>query len=163
MSLTKTLTLWGLNCLKRRQHCFRIYFDSLTYFQCRSLKSILKEDDKLSILCNKCQGCWWPGIQRSHGINSHAFDLACTEYSIACRNCFHTQACWWIYMHVGPYIEGLVQERHNSSAFAMELHLSCINPLISCVLKRTLDVSSLKALFKTDCIKSKMFYDLPYI
>ena len=32
--------------------------------------------------------------------------------------------------HTEPrhYIDGLVQERHNSSALAMELHLSCINP-----------------------------------
>ena len=28
------------------------------------------------------------------------------------------------------YIDGLVQGRHNSSALAMELHLSCINPSI---------------------------------
>ena len=28
------------------------------------------------------------------------------------------------------YIDGLVQERHNSSALAMELSLSCNNPLI---------------------------------
>ena len=28
------------------------------------------------------------------------------------------------------YINGLVQERHNSSALVMELHLSCTNPLI---------------------------------
>ena len=28
------------------------------------------------------------------------------------------------------YIDGLVQERHNSSALAMELRLSCTNPLI---------------------------------
>ena len=28
------------------------------------------------------------------------------------------------------YIDGLLQERRNSSALAMELHLSCINPLI---------------------------------
>ena len=27
-----------------------------------------------------------------------------------------------------PHIDGLVQERHNSSALAMELRLSCINP-----------------------------------
>ena len=27
------------------------------------------------------------------------------------------------------YFDGLVQERHNSSALAMELHLSCTNPL----------------------------------
>ena len=28
------------------------------------------------------------------------------------------------------YIDGLVQERHNSSALAMELRLSCTNPSI---------------------------------
>ena len=28
-----------------------------------------------------------------------------------------------------PYIEGLVQDRHNSSALAMELRLSHANPL----------------------------------
>ena len=31
------------------------------------------------------------------------------------------------------YIDGLVQERLNSSALAMELHLSCTNPLVSCM------------------------------
>ena len=30
-----------------------------------------------------------------------------------------------------PYIDGLVQEKHNSSAYAMELCFSCTNPLIS--------------------------------
>ena len=29
-------------------------------------------------------------------------------------------------------IDGLVQERYNSSALAMELHLSCTNPLVWC-------------------------------
>ena len=28
------------------------------------------------------------------------------------------------------YIDGLMQERRNSSALAMELRLSCVNPLI---------------------------------
>ena len=32
------------------------------------------------------------------------------------------------------HVDGLVQERHNSSALAMELHLSCTNPLM-CSLK----------------------------
>ena len=31
--------------------------------------------------------------------------------------------------HFGDKIDGIVQERHNSSALAMELRLSCINPL----------------------------------
>ena len=34
---------------------------------------------------------------------------------------------FWVYRF---YIDGLVQERHNSSALAMELCLSCINPSI---------------------------------
>ena len=32
----------------------------------------------------------------------------------------------------GLYIDGLVQQRRNSSVLAMELHLSCTNPLIHC-------------------------------
>ena len=35
------------------------------------------------------------------------------------------------YTELHYYIDALVQERHNSSALAMELHLSCINPSIS--------------------------------
>ena len=35
-----------------------------------------------------------------------------------------------IHYGVYMYIDGLVQERRNSSALAMELHLSCTNPLI---------------------------------
>ena len=37
--------------------------------------------------------------------------------------------CWFHAIHD---IDGLVQEIHNSSALAMELYLSCTNPLISC-------------------------------
>ena len=39
---------------------------------------------------------------------------------------------WWKLTETSPpcYIDGLVQKRCNSSALAMELHLSCINPLI---------------------------------
>ena len=33
--------------------------------------------------------------------------------------------------HTRGCIDGLVQERRNSSAMAMELRLSCINPLVS--------------------------------
>ena len=33
----------------------------------------------------------------------------------------------WLYVY---HIDGLVQERRNSSALALELHLSCTNPLI---------------------------------
>ena len=37
---------------------------------------------------------------------------------------------WWSRSTTIPYIDGLVQERHNSIANAMELRLSCTNPLI---------------------------------
>ena len=33
-------------------------------------------------------------------------------------------------MEIHLYIDGLVQERRNSSALALELHLSCIKPVI---------------------------------
>ena len=36
----------------------------------------------------------------------------------------------WIHLKY-PHIDGLVQERRNSSALAMELRLSCTNPSIS--------------------------------
>ena len=36
----------------------------------------------------------------------------------------------WSLKHMYVYIDGLVQERCNSSALAMELRLSCTNPSI---------------------------------
>ena len=40
----------------------------------------------------------------------------------------------WLCVIFSPahYVDGLVQERRNSSALAMELRLSCTIPLISC-------------------------------
>ena len=46
------------------------------------------------------------------------------------------------------YINGLVQERHNSSALAMELCLSCTNPLI-CNSERIVLLGSGNGLFVT--------------
>ena len=56
------------------------------------------------------------------------------------------QIWWWVYLclylsvkniakyaivyPIHAHIDGLVQERRSSSALAMELHLSCTNPLI---------------------------------
>ena len=37
----------------------------------------------------------------------------------------------WDACTIHEYIDGLVQERRNSSALAVELHLSCTNPVIS--------------------------------
>ena len=42
--------------------------------------------------------------------------------------CLRHQSLKWVWK---LHIDGLVQERCNSSALAMELHLSCINPSIS--------------------------------
>ena len=36
----------------------------------------------------------------------------------------------YIYIYIYIYIDGIVQERRNTSALAMELHLSCTNPSI---------------------------------
>ena len=40
-----------------------------------------------------------------------------------------------LYKHGNSQIDGLVQERHNSSALAMELRLSCINPS-KCIIRK---------------------------
>ena len=37
---------------------------------------------------------------------------------------------YFSYKNAFEYMDGLVQERRNSSALAMEFHLSCINPSI---------------------------------
>ena len=45
--------------------------------------------------------------------------------------------CSWVLQSTdfyGVYIDGLVQERHNSSVLAMELRLSCANPSICDIL-----------------------------
>ena len=52
----------------------------------------------------------------------YSSSTACYLYFISFISC-----CMLFIFH----INGLVQERHNSSALAMELHLSCINPSIS--------------------------------
>ena len=50
-----------------------------------------------------------------------------------------------------PDIDGLVQERHNSSALAMELCLSCTNPSIWHITTQYDDTLSVMSLFATDC------------
>ena len=57
----------------------------------------------------------WSGDKRSQGINIHGIDLIHLEY-----RCFSTRT--------EAYIDGLVQERRNSIANALELRLSCTNP-----------------------------------
>ena len=49
------------------------------------------------------------------------------------RSCLHDHILQGHFIGIGTiiYIDGLVQERHNSSTLALELHLFCTNPLIS--------------------------------
>ena len=65
-------------------------------------------------------GCWWPGNSRSQAIGSQSIDLVLAECSS-----FGTRMvnCWF-------YIDGLVQERRNSTVITMELRLSCTNSSI---------------------------------
>ena len=70
--------------------------------------------------------CWCLGNAKSHGISSHGIDL----FSML-DNMFVLNILNWRSQHNSiPDIDGLVEERHNSSALAMELRLSCINPSI---------------------------------
>ena len=48
-----------------------------------------------------------------------------TQFCCALFCCGYIISSWWI------HVDGLVQERHNSGALAMELSLSCTNPSIS--------------------------------
>ena len=72
-------------------------------------------------------------------------DLCCIinlNFPSFCRSQLGGEACVpaWHLAHQGwdsgtgrEHINGLVQERRNSSALAMELRLSCTNPWMSCV------------------------------
>ena len=59
---------------------------------------------------------WWPVIGSGNGLPKSRWQ------PIISTSC-----------HCLPHLDGLVQERRNSSALAMELRLSCINPSLSCV------------------------------
>ena len=48
------------------------------------------------------------------------------DYFISTKK-VHSYGCPWSNTEEYGYIDGLVQERCNSSTLAMELHLSCIN------------------------------------
>ena len=65
-------------------------------------------------------------------------DTACKELIVICIMMFYfsflqvsdTVWCWWGCggeFSIEAQIDGLVQERRNSSALATELHLSCTN------------------------------------
>ena len=58
------------------------------------------------------------------------------------------------------YIDGLVQERHNSSALAMEIRLSCTNPsiyfLVSIYLSLNSSVASELLILSLDLVKNRV-------
>ena len=61
---------------------------------------------------------------------SHCFDVT---YMFVYDNvwfCLHVYCFLLLECNSMYYIDGLVQERRNSSALAMEFRLSCTNPLI---------------------------------
>ena len=97
---------------------------------------------------------WWVGLARvpRHppicGVGNEAILISIVEIGIILRQsvtgvianiCF-TIPLWYQFYKIFDsnkvnliscyYIDGLVQERHNSSVLAMELYLPCINPLI---------------------------------
>ena len=47
---------------------------------------------------------------------------------------FHCLLSMYIYITTKTHIDGLVQERRNSIANALELWLSCTDPLILCII-----------------------------
>ena len=73
--------------------------------------------------------CWWAGAVAGHFI------------VICCQVIWINYSYWstpGICVSVHIYIDGLVQERCNSSALVMELYLSCTNPLIChCSIKQS--------------------------
>ena len=73
--------------------------------------------DRKSQMVALLQGCKSNTLER----NSQGFHQQhCYQWRNPCRGYVHTQG----------YINGLVQERRNSIANALELHLSCTNPSI---------------------------------
>ena len=65
-------------------------------------------------------------------------DTAESFFSITPGGIMRVSICWLCSIW---YVHGLVQERCNSHALAMELHLSCANPSICCLLLPTISLS----------------------
>ena len=96
--------------------------------------------------------CWWPGDAKNQGITYNGINLVLPEYfGISTRSVIHLMvdfqeyfrpAVFAINNHINGtvwtladsihdvYIDGLVQERRNSIANALELRLSCTGPSI---------------------------------
>ena len=99
--------------------CITIYMDNIQSKYWYSVWFLIHEAAPLHWHHSILISAWkWKGI------NNNSLVL-CTPYT--CENI--TAALRKVQQH----IDGLVQERCNSSALAMELCLSCINPPIRCV------------------------------
>ena len=98
---------------------------------------------------NQHRVCWCSGSWYDQVIDK--YDIVYVEWGCLCREWLLTTLKFWgifvkyvsfslrrtqytkgLLHHMKWYIDGLVQERHNSSALAMELHLHCNNPAIYC-------------------------------
>ena len=66
--------------------CVSIYilYCSSTLTPHMLLRFIIQENKNLLISHSQYHGCWWPGDNRSQGINSHGIDLVSWEYSRLC-------------------------------------------------------------------------------
>ena len=75
--------------------------------------------------------CYWPFVREStNGQSWYQLDrtnTTCHPVAINCWGYPGTLSCCQV---SGAHFDGLVQERRNSSALALELHLSCTYPLI---------------------------------
>ena len=76
-------------------------------------------------------------------VSCNVITRAFTSFEFINIKCTHEKLSNWYVAHVGVtfiqdeyqqfierYIDGLVQERRNSNALAVELRISCINPSI---------------------------------
>ena len=61
--------------------------------------------------------------------------------------------CIWKFVYIGKHdIDGLVQERHNPSVLALELHLSCTNQSIWFIM------SAIMPSYTYTKVKCKIYY-----
>ena len=117
-------------------------------------------------------GCWWPGFLGLQGMTKHDVDLMLMEHSGLSTKRIKTCSSFPLYLFhplrqntTILHTDGLVQERRNSSALAMELCLSCMNRSISSwyILMLLISISfhftSLS--FSLSCLISSLLLSLP--
>ena len=100
--------------------------------------------DYLLVVCHLTSICWdkmdivsinllkEPLTQVPWKDPTQRFWITCSSFMMSISR-FHSvfcQAVCPVFANINIYINGLVQERRNSSALAMELRLSCTNPSI---------------------------------